>query len=142
MPSDIFWYWILNSLILAKPKGDVKSQGEKTDTDRKRERRQKKKHQKLKSRDREQKEAAVAKLRPGLGNKYSKEKAVKLIEKVAKDSNVKLVSVYSILLLIFIFILSYIWMTNVFFYGPSRLRIPIHSLLSRLQLSSTSCKMK
>ncbi|XP_034244529.1 U3 small nucleolar ribonucleoprotein protein MPP10 [Thrips palmi] len=77
--------------VKAKPKGDVKSQEEKTDTDRKRERRQKKKHQKLKSRDREKREAAVAKLKPGLGNKYSKEKAVKLLEKVSKDSNVSLI---------------------------------------------------
>ncbi|XP_052128224.1 U3 small nucleolar ribonucleoprotein protein MPP10 [Frankliniella occidentalis] len=77
--------------VKAKPKGDIKSQGEKTDTDRKRERRQKKKHQRLVGREREKREATVAKLKPGLGNKYSKEKAVKMLEKLSKDSNVSLI---------------------------------------------------
>ncbi|KAK3923690.1 U3 small nucleolar ribonucleoprotein MPP10 [Frankliniella fusca] len=77
--------------VKAKPKGDVKSQGEKTDTDRKRERRQKKKHQRLVGREREKREATVEKLKPGLGNKYSKEKAVKMLEKISKDNNVSLI---------------------------------------------------
>lgn len=77
--------------VKAKPKGDVKSQEEKTATDKKRDRRQKKTHQRIVAREREKREAAVSKMNPGLGNKYSKEKAVKMLEKISKDSNVSLI---------------------------------------------------
>ena len=56
---------------------------EKTTTDRKRERRSKKKQKRLRVAERKQRDKVVAKLRPGLGNKYSKkdlEKKMKLRE--------------------------------------------------------------
>lgn len=82
----------LKTVLTAKPKGEIKSQSEKTDTDKKRERRLKKKNQRVRAKEKEKREAAVEKLKPGLGNKYSKEKAIKMLEKVSKDSNVSLVS--------------------------------------------------
>ena len=54
---------------------------EKTDTDRKRERRLKKKHKRMKVAERKQRERVAEKLRPGLGNKYSK----KALEKRLKE---------------------------------------------------------
>ena len=70
---------------------------ERTSTDRKRERRQKKARQRERQHEREKRERAVEKLRPGLGNKYSKERAMRDLEKVTKNSNVTRVSILAIL---------------------------------------------
>lgn len=59
----------------------MKSSTERTDTDRKRERRLKRARKRAKLREKEKMEKLVDKLQPGLGNKYSKEKALKLLEK-------------------------------------------------------------
>ncbi|XP_013774180.2 U3 small nucleolar ribonucleoprotein protein MPP10-like [Limulus polyphemus] len=73
--------------VKARPKGEVKSNTEKTNTDRKRDRRQKKLKQRQRKLDRESREKAVAKLNPGLGNKYSKIEALKKLKHV-KDVTV------------------------------------------------------
>ncbi|GLV39618.1 uncharacterized protein CBL_08315 [Carabus blaptoides fortunei] len=67
-----------------KPRGDVIGRTERTDTDKKRERRQKKRKQQVHAAEKEKKE----KLRPTLANKYSKESAAKLLNKVTKERNV------------------------------------------------------
>ncbi|XP_046399634.1 U3 small nucleolar ribonucleoprotein protein MPP10 [Ischnura elegans] len=76
--------------VKAKPRGDVVGKGERSETDKKRERRQKKLRQRARRIAREQKEKAVEKVNPGLGNKYSKEKAIRMLEKVSKEENVEL----------------------------------------------------
>nr|CAD7199798.1 unnamed protein product [Timema douglasi] len=76
--------------ISAKSKGDALGKGERTSTDKKRERRQKKVKQRERQKEKERREKLVEKLRPGLGNKFSKEKALSALERAAKDSNVSL----------------------------------------------------
>lgn len=71
-----------------KSKGDLVGKAERTSTDRNRERRQKKARQRERRLEREKRERAVEKLRPGLGNKYSKERALRDMETVTKNSNV------------------------------------------------------
>lgn len=75
-----------NSLILFKKKErkEVKGTSEKTKSDKLKERIQKKKNQKLKQKKRDKKRKLFNKLNPGLGNKYSKEKAMKKLEKDSK----------------------------------------------------------
>ncbi|KAJ4434429.1 hypothetical protein ANN_22991 [Periplaneta americana] len=74
--------------IKERPKGDVVGKAERTSTDKKRERRQKKMKQRERQRERDKRERAIEKLKPGLGNKYSKERALRDLERVTKDSNV------------------------------------------------------
>ncbi|XP_017778909.1 PREDICTED: U3 small nucleolar ribonucleoprotein protein MPP10 [Nicrophorus vespilloides] len=69
-----------------KSKGDAIGKSERTETDKNRERRNKKLKQKHHAILNEKKAAAVNKL--GLGNKYSKEKAKKMLEQVTKHNNV------------------------------------------------------
>nr|CAD7454999.1 unnamed protein product [Timema tahoe] len=76
--------------VKAKSKGDTLGKGERTSTDKKRERRQKKVKQRERQKEKERREKLVEKLRPGLGNKFSKEKALSALERAAKDSNVSL----------------------------------------------------
>nr|CAD7414764.1 unnamed protein product [Timema poppensis] len=76
--------------VKAKSKGDALGKGERTSTDKKRERRQKKVKQRERQKEKERREKLVEKLRPGLGNKFSKEKALSALERAAKDSNVSL----------------------------------------------------
>ena len=76
-----------------KPKGDEIGKAERTDTDKKRDRRNKKMRQRNKQREREKRAQIVEKLRPGLGNKYSKERAMQDLKDVTKSSNVTKVSV-------------------------------------------------
>lgn len=64
--------------------GELKAKTEKTDTDRKRERRLKKQKKREKQKEKERREKLVEKLNPGLGNKYSKEKAKRELEKQSK----------------------------------------------------------
>jgi U3 small nucleolar RNA-associated protein MPP10 len=79
---------MLYSVVTGRPKGDVIGKAERTSSDKKRERRRKKIRQRERQREREKRERAVEKLRPGLGNKYSKERAMQDLEKVTKSSNV------------------------------------------------------
>lgn len=75
-------------IISAKPKGDIIGETERTSTDKKRQRREKKLKQREKEKERLKREKLIEKVRPGLGNKYSKEKMNKLLEDVTKDRNV------------------------------------------------------
>merc|ERR1719342_1286896 len=83
-----------NSVLLApaevvdKKKGELVDDKEKTKTDRKREKREKKAKLKAKIKDKERKEKLVSKLNPGLGNKYSKEKALRQLEEAEKQGTV------------------------------------------------------
>ena len=89
-----FFYFIQE-----KKKGEVKADDERSSTDKKRALRQKKKDKREKKKARESREKAVAKLNPGLGNKYSKEKTTKELEKLAKqDKSITVIKVSNILL--------------------------------------------
>ncbi|XP_059155954.1 U3 small nucleolar ribonucleoprotein protein MPP10-like [Physella acuta] len=78
--------------VLEKRKGELKAKDEKTATDKNRERRQKKKEKKERKKAKEAREKVVEKLKPGLGNKYSKAKALKQLEQISKsDKNVTLI---------------------------------------------------
>ncbi|KAI4468993.1 u3 small nucleolar ribonucleoprotein mpp10 [Holotrichia oblita] len=68
-------------------KGDI-GKNERSDADKNRERRKKKRKQKIHANERIKRENTINKFNPGLGNKYSKEKARKELEKVVKDKNV------------------------------------------------------
>lgn len=61
---------------------------EKTETDRKRERRKKKTKQRAIRKDKEKREKLVNKLNPGLGNKYSKEKMKRELERAEKKGEI------------------------------------------------------
>ena len=74
--------------VVDKQKGELMDDKEKTQTDRKREKREKKAKLKAKIKDKERKEKLVSKLNPGLGNKYSKEKALKQLEEAEKQGKV------------------------------------------------------
>ncbi|XP_012262407.2 U3 small nucleolar ribonucleoprotein protein MPP10 [Athalia rosae] len=74
--------------IRAKPRGDLIGREERTDTDKNRERRHKKLKQREREKAKEKRERLVDRLRPGLGNKYSKEKATKLIDNLSKERNI------------------------------------------------------
>ena len=74
--------------VVDKKKGELVEYREKTKTDRKRDKREKKAKLKAKIKDKERKEKLVAKLNPGLGNKYSKEKALKQLEDAEKQGHV------------------------------------------------------
>ena len=67
-------------------KKEQKGTTELTETDRKRERRAKKRKQHEKAVEKLKKRKLVEKLNPGLGNKYSKEAALKRLEKDIKTS--------------------------------------------------------
>ncbi|XP_046739622.1 U3 small nucleolar ribonucleoprotein protein MPP10 [Diprion similis] len=74
--------------IKAKSRGDLIGKAERTETDMKRERRQKKLNQRDREKAKEKREKIVGKLKPGLGNKYSKEKAAKMIDNLSKERNI------------------------------------------------------
>jgi len=74
--------------VVDKEKGELMEDKEKSKTDKKRERRQKKAIKRATIREREKREALVAKMNPGLGNKYSKEKAMKKLEEAEKHGKV------------------------------------------------------
>lgn len=61
---------------------------ERTDTDKKRERRKKKTRQRSRKFARENKQKEMLKLNPGLGNKYSKQRVAKEIEKATKEGTI------------------------------------------------------
>merc|ERR1719510_1198822 len=74
--------------VVDKKKGELMDDREKTKTDRKRDKREKKAKLKAKIKEKERKEKLVAKIKPGLGNKYSKEKALKKLEEAEKQGQV------------------------------------------------------
>jgi len=74
--------------VVDKKKGELMEDKEKTKTDKKRERREKKAIKRASIREREKREALVAKMNPGLGNKYSKGKALKKLEEAEKQGKV------------------------------------------------------
>ena len=61
---------------------------EKTDTNRKRERRLKKKQKRLRVAERKKRDKLVAKLRPGLGNKYTKKSFTKKLKEREEEDRV------------------------------------------------------
>ncbi|GJQ66594.1 hypothetical protein Trydic_g4570 [Trypoxylus dichotomus] len=69
-------------------KGEIIGKSERSDTDKKRERRKKKKKQQVHVKEKKRKENAINRINPGLGNKYSKEKAQKQLEKIIKNKNI------------------------------------------------------
>ncbi|KAK5647903.1 hypothetical protein RI129_002795 [Pyrocoelia pectoralis] len=71
--------------IKIKSKGQVIGKDERTKTDKKRERRKKKNKQ---SEHAKQKVKRISLKKPGLGNKYSKEKIKQVLQQVSKDTNV------------------------------------------------------
>jgi U3 small nucleolar RNA-associated protein MPP10 len=79
--------------IIDKKRSEEIGSTEKTETDRKRDRRQKKQKQRLREKEKERKMRLVEKLNPGLGNKHSKKKVLKDIEKAEKEG--KLVTIKS-----------------------------------------------
>ena len=76
--------------IIDRKRGEDIGSSERIDTDKKRDRRHKKELQKKRKREAEKREKEVAKLNPGLGNKYSKAKALKVLENAEKQANGKL----------------------------------------------------
>lgn len=74
--------------VVDKEKGELMEDKEKSKTDKKRERRQKKAIKRATIREREKREALVNKINPGLGNKYSKGKAMKKLEEAEKHGKV------------------------------------------------------
>jgi len=74
--------------VVDKKKGELKEDEEKTKTDKKRQRREKKAIKRAAIKEREKREALVAKINPGLGNKYSKQKAIKKLEEAEKQGKV------------------------------------------------------
>jgi len=68
-------------------KGELKGTTEKTKTDRLRERQKKKKEKRIKRKEKDQRQRLVEKMNPGLGNKYSKEKALRELDKESKAVN-------------------------------------------------------
>ncbi|CAL1546139.1 unnamed protein product [Lymnaea stagnalis] len=78
--------------IREKQRGDLKAVDEKSSTDKKRDRRHKKQEKRERKKAKEAREKVVEKLKPGLGNKYSKAKALKQLEQISKsDKNVTVI---------------------------------------------------
>lgn len=67
-----------------KRRGELKGKTEQTETDKKSQRRMKKAEKRKRVREKKKRQALVEKLNPGLGNKYSKERALKELEKSSK----------------------------------------------------------
>ena len=74
--------------IQVKSKAPEVGDSEKTSTNRKRERRLKKKRKRLRLAEKRQKEKLVSKLRPGLGNKYTKKSFTKKLEEREEEERV------------------------------------------------------
>ncbi|GFS10750.1 U3 small nucleolar ribonucleoprotein protein MPP10 [Elysia marginata] len=75
-----------------KVRHDLKAVEERDSTDKKRDRRQKKKEKREKKKAKDAREKVVEKMNPGLGNKYSKAKAIKKLEQISKfDKSVSLI---------------------------------------------------
>ncbi|KAK7116228.1 U3 small nucleolar ribonucleoprotein protein MPP10-like [Littorina saxatilis] len=72
--------------VKAKKRGEVKGKTERTKEDKRRDRKQKKSVKREKSKAKEKRMKEVEKMNPGLGNKYSKERALKDLEKQSKGN--------------------------------------------------------
>ncbi|KAK0070159.1 U3 small nucleolar ribonucleoprotein MPP10 [Biomphalaria pfeifferi] len=78
--------------VYEKKKGELKADDERTETDKNRARRVKKVQKRERKKAKEAREKLVEKLKPGLGNKYSKAKALKQLEQISKsDKNITLI---------------------------------------------------
>ncbi|BFY97716.1 hypothetical protein BsWGS_00755 [Bradybaena similaris] len=78
--------------VYEKKKGVLKAKDEMSSTDKKRALRKKKKEKRERKKAKEAREKVVTKLKPGLGNKYSKVKALKQLEQISKaDKSVTLI---------------------------------------------------
>ena len=75
------------SVIQDKRRGELKGTTEMTETDEKSERRIKRGKKRKRQREKKKRQALVAKLNPGLGNKYSKERALKELQKSSKSGS-------------------------------------------------------
>ena len=73
--------------IIDKQRGEEIGSSERMDTDKNRDRRRKKTLQKKRQKENEKREKAIDKLRPGLGNKYSKARVMKDLENAEKQGN-------------------------------------------------------
>ena len=73
--------------IVDKKRGEEIGSSERVETDKHRERRKKKALQRQKKKENDRREKVVDKLKPGLGNKYSKAKALKDLEKAEKQGS-------------------------------------------------------
>ncbi|XP_074649601.1 U3 small nucleolar ribonucleoprotein MPP10-like isoform X2 [Tubulanus polymorphus] len=73
--------------IQEKNRGIEIGKSERTETDKKRDRRKIKTAKRKKIKEKEQREKLVEKIRPGLGNKYSKERALSELEKASKATD-------------------------------------------------------
>ena len=73
--------------IIDRKRGEDIGSTERIETDKKRDRRHKKELQKKRQKEAEKREKEVSKLNPGLGNKYSKAKALKVLENAEKQGN-------------------------------------------------------
>jgi len=71
--------------VVGKEKGEVMGKEERDETDRNRERREKKAKKRAARVEREKREKLVEKIRPGMGNKYSKEKVRREIAEAEKQ---------------------------------------------------------
>ena len=71
--------------VVDKEKGEAMGTEEREATDRKRERREKKAKKRAARIEREKREKMIEKINPGMGNKYSKEKARREIEEAEKQ---------------------------------------------------------
>ena len=71
--------------IIDRKRGDDIGSTERIETDKKRDRRRKKALQKKRQQENEKREKAVDKLKPGLGNKYSKARVMKDLENAEKQ---------------------------------------------------------
>ena len=95
----------------------MKGASEKTSSDKLRERQRKKKERRLKRREKDKRQQQVEKLNPGLGNKYSKDKALEKLEKESKmeRGGVTLVKVGSDFFMVtekYLFSLPFLPLTN------------------------------
>ena len=73
--------------IIDRKRGEEIGSSERIDTDKKRDRRRKKTLQKKRQKENEKREKEIDKLRPGLGNKYSKARVMKDLENAEKQGN-------------------------------------------------------
>lgn len=78
--------------VKGKLRHEFKADEERDATDKKRDRRLKKKEKRERKKAKEAREKVVEKMNPGLGNKYSKAKAIKHLEQISKfDKNVSII---------------------------------------------------
>ena len=83
----------LHFCIQDKKRGDLKGTDEMTSTDKKHALRLKKKEKRARKKAKEANKKIVDKMNPGLGNKYSKKKAVKKLETLSKTENITMIKV-------------------------------------------------